>query len=680
MAFVLVALVALGAVGPASARTRPNPTGATTETQLIVQLREDVARARARATGSTLEHSAMQLAGDVAARVSGGLTSRQRLRSRATIQLFNYSSPHAAAEALAALRADDAVLYAESNGTRQLAWAPTDAAYPDQEWWIDQIDGTGAWGITTGSPAVVVAVIDSGVSPTHPDLVERLVGGYNAVDGSANSADIDGHGTHVAGIIAAQGSNGVGTAGVAMDVRIMPIRVMADDFSIDIASEIDAIYWAVDNGADVINLSLGSEQYSQIEREAIRYARDSGVVVVAAAGNTWNKINYPAQYDETISVGALAADGMPSSFTSRLTRVDIAAPGESIFSPGWDSFYGDYWDDVFYSDFVPVSGTSFAAPIVSGVVALMKSVDPSINTERARTLLTSTAVDSGAPGRESGTGAGRVSAEAAVRMATYSAMDALWNTTDSPVAGGAVNRTWLWGEGPLLYEYESYSEAQNGLRLVYYFDKSRMEVTDPLDDRNQAWYVTNGLLVREMISGRLQLGDNSFSNRGPAAVNVAGDPDDPLGPRYSSFTAVQTSAPLGENALITQTINRAGSVGSDSRYGGYGVRAGPLIPETNHRVASVFWSYLNSTGIIAVSGGLSTGRLFDPWFYATGLPITEAYWARVKVANVYQDVLIQCFERRCLTYTPSNAAGWQVEMGNVGRHYYQWRYGAKLPE
>ena len=101
------------------------------------------------------------------------------------------------------------------------------------------------------------------------------------------------------------------------------------------------------------------------------------------------------------------------------------------------------------------------------------------------------------------------------------------------------------------------------------------------------------------------------------------------------------------------------------------------MPETNHRVAGVFWDYLNSTGPIAAGDILTDGRLFEPWFYATGFPVTEAYWAQVKVAGVVQDVLIQCFERRCLTYTPNNDAGWEVEMGNVGMHYRAWRYAGE---
>jgi thermitase len=603
-----------------------------------------------------------------------GLRGTQLSQSGQPLVVLTYANQAAAASALRDLQRHPAVVHAEPNVQRHLAWEPTDASYNEQLWWLQNISAPQAWEITTGNETIIVAVIDSGVSPTHPDLVGRLVPGYNAVDGSNNTADINGHGTHVAGIIAAQGANTVGTAGVAMDVRIMPIRVVDDAGEIYVANEIDAIYWAVNNGAHVINLSLGSDEYVQAEREAIQWARSQGVVVVAAAGNSVAKISYPAQYEETISVGSLQASGQPSAFTSRVTRVDVAAPGESIFSPGWDAFFGDYWDDVFYADYRPVSGTSFSTAMVSGAVALVKSVAPEYGPERVRTILTSTATPLSPSGPIAGTGAGRLHVEAAVRTAVYGAMHDTWHTTDNPVASGAVSRTWLWGEGPVTWAYEPYAEAQNGVRLVYYFDKSRMEVTDPHHDRADRWYVTNGLLVNELITGQMQVGDARFQSRAPANVRVAGDPDDATGPFYASFRNLLTTPPVAQGEVILLTIDRQGRVSADSRLATYNVTAAFYVGETRHRVASVFWDYLNSTGPIATGDALVDGRLFEPWFYATGYPVTEAYWAQVKVRGAVRDVLVQCFERRCLTYTPSNDPGWQVEMGNVGQHYYAWRY------
>lgn len=610
----------------------------------------------------------------LAQRVEDGLISRRSLTATGELQVFSFESPDTARSALEQLQNDPSVAFVEPNYTRELHWVPDDEEhYADQEPWVEAVNLPEAWNITTGDTELVVAVIDSGVSPTHPDLAGKLVAGYNAVDGSDNADDISGHGTHVAGIIAAADDDMVGTAGAAMDVKIMPIRVVADNGSISVSSIHDAIIWAVDNGADVINLSLGSDQASETELSAVQYAYANNVPAIASAGNWFNKISYPASYPEAISVGALNAEGDRAQFSSILSAVDIAAPGALIFSPHWDKTTGDSWSDQLNNQ--PVSGTSFSAAIVSGTVALQKSVNPNLTVEEIRGVLKSTATDTGAPGLEAGVGAGQIDAEAAVRGIAYMAMYDTWYPTDYPVATGSVMRTWLWGAGPPLgHAYEEYEEAQHDVRLVYYYDKSRMEMTDPLHNRDEAWYISNGLLVNEMISGELQTGDERFETRQPSTVNVAGDSDDTLGPTYTSFTNVLDAEPLPEGAVITQTLSRAGQVGADERFAVYDVLADYLEPTTNHRVADVFWTYLNSEGVVAQGGELVTAQLFDPLFYTTGLPVTEAYWSEVTVAEVVRDVLVQCFERRCMTYTPDNDLAWRVEMGNVGLHYYTWRY------
>src|SRR5690606_9004438 len=172
---------------------------------------------------------------------------------------LSYPDMESALRALGELQRDPDVLIAELEQFRELYWEPVgETEYERQTDWVHQINLPEAWNITTGRDSVVVAVIDSGVSPTHPDLADKLVDGYNAPYKNDDWADIDGHGTHVAGIIGASGSNALGTVGVAMDVKIMPIRVVSDNGSISTAAIADSIYWAVDHGADVINLSLGA--------------------------------------------------------------------------------------------------------------------------------------------------------------------------------------------------------------------------------------------------------------------------------------------------------------------------------------------------------------------------------------------------------------------------------------
>jgi len=252
----------------------------------------------------------------------------------------------------------------------------------------------------------------------------------------------------------------------------------------------------------------------------------------------------------------------------------------------------------------------------------------------------------------------------------FSAWERTWEREDRPVAAGLVGRSWTWGPEPIRVTVEPYRDAPGGRRAVLYWDKARMEVTALSDDRETRWYVTNGLLVKELITGQLQVGDAAFEQREPAAIPVAGDRDDPTGPTYATFRELLAVPPLPPGSEIRWRLHRDGTVTED---GPGGVFVAVVIPETNHAVADVFWEFLQSEGPIWNETGASEGRLFEPLFFATGLPITEPYWATVKVAGEFRDVLVQCFERRCLTYTPSNPPEWRVEMGNVGQHYLAWR-------
>jgi hypothetical protein len=251
-----------------------------------------------------------------------------------------------------------------------------------------------------------------------------------------------------------------------------------------------------------------------------------------------------------------------------------------------------------------------------------------------------------------------------------------WERTDRQVSTTEVSRTWIWGPSGFTAScMEPYFKTSAGEREVQYFDKSRMEITDPLGDRSSDWYVTQGLLATEMITGEMQVGDNEFINWGPADVHIAGDADGGS-PSYAAFAPLMDVAPLSAGEMITQTLSGDGTQGNDPSLGSYGVTAQEHVPDTDHRVASVFWDFMNSEGPMIENGASTYGPLFSNPYYAVGFPITEAYWTNVAVDGVYQDVLVQAFERRVLTYTPGNDEGWQVEAGNVGQHYYMWRYGS----
>ena len=575
----------------------------------------------------------------------------------------DFAQPDQAGAAVAALNAQPGVEWAELDGMARYSYEPNDPLFGDQAW-ARSIDLPGAWSITSGSEDVVVAVVDSGVSRSHPDLAGKLLQGHDFLNGDNEPEDDIGHGTAVAGIVAAAGDDGVGISGVAPRALILPVKVGSRDGA-PISTLAQGIIWAVDQGADVINLSLVTDQTSLALQDALLYAYRNEVPVVAAAGNEPNSVTYPGRYPESISVGASTFWGSVAPFSTLQNRVDLIAPGTSVIAPWW-SPDGDTWNSV--------TGTSFAAPMVSGTLALLLSIAPDLSVEDLRGLITSTALPVNGDTPVPGAGAGLLDANASLRTLLERSLEATWAPADRPVAEQVVERSWLWGPAPIATGIERYDQSLHGERLVRYYDKARMEVTDPHGDRAAAWYVTNGLLARELISGEMQVGDNRFQFHGPASVAVAGDPGDPLAPTYSDLTHLLSAEAYDAGAPIFSLVDGAGRVRLDDRLLDYGVTAARYVPETDHMIASVFWEFLNSEGLIYRDGDYVTGRLFEPTFFATGYPITEAYWTRVLVNGQRVDVLLQCFERRCLTYTPSNAPEWRVEMGNVGQHYYRWRY------
>ncbi|MEO8289311.1 MAG: hypothetical protein ABI670_23125 [Chloroflexota bacterium] len=264
------------------------------------------------------------------------------------------------------------------------------------------------------------------------------------------------------------------------------------------------------------------------------------------------------------------------------------------------------------------------------------------------------------------------------------AFQSTWERTDKPVAAGAVQRSWYWGPTPNGGAVqEDYAEGAGGKRLVQYFDKSRMEINDPNADPNSKFYVTNGLLSVELISGKVQTGNSTYADRYPADIAMASDADDANAPTYYSFQGV-SNTPLGDHPSTTRvgmpaisTISRSGAVADDQTKSSYPKVNYVYFDETTkHNVPEAIWEFLNSAGPVYDSASATTvdGRLSEPWFYATGLPISEPYWARVKIASQQQDVLIQAFERRVVTYVPNGVPGFKVQMGNIGQHYFDWRY------
>ncbi|HST03610.1 MAG TPA: hypothetical protein VLQ48_02625 [Chloroflexia bacterium] len=263
------------------------------------------------------------------------------------------------------------------------------------------------------------------------------------------------------------------------------------------------------------------------------------------------------------------------------------------------------------------------------------------------------------------------------------AFQAVWQRTDAPVAEGTVSRTWVWGPTPGRSLQEPFAGGPGGSHLVQYFDKARMEINDPSGDPSDPFYVTNGLLVVEMISGNMQTGANSFSPLSPSDVQIAGD----SGSDSPSYAALQNVASVGlagkDNRALPVVvgsnmpvvyINKAGQLSSlGGRVAPQGIKAAGFVNETGHNIADVFMTYFNSTGPVYENGVIVNGPIVN-WISAFGYPITEPYWTTIRVAGQDRLILIQAFQRRILTFSPQNDEGWKVEMGNVGAQYYTWRY------
>ena len=284
---------------------------------------------------------------------------------------------------------------------------------PNDPYWIYQwgpkkIEADWAWNATFGDPSILVAVIDSGLDYNHPDLAVNYVPlGYDWVNNDSDPMDDYGHGTRVTGVVGAQINNGVGIAGLAQ-VKVMAEKVLDKQGEGYVDQLAEGIYHATNMGAKIITMSLSTEYNGPLLYDAVRYAYDAGVLLIAAAGNqASNARRYPAAYDEVIAVTATDPDDVASDFSNFGDWVELAAPGRNIFTttPWYITPYG-------YYDYA--SGTSLACPHVSGLTALLWSYFPNATRDWVRARLRETADDLGSPGFDIYYGYGRINARKAI--------------------------------------------------------------------------------------------------------------------------------------------------------------------------------------------------------------------------------------------------------------------------
>jgi subtilisin family serine protease len=311
--------------------------------------------------------------------------------------------PTASEKAVAhALAQHPHIKFAEPDALIPSSFFPNDTYYTS-EWHLQTIGAPTAWNVATGS-GVTVAILDSGIDASHPDLAPQLVPGWNFYDNNSNTADVFGHGTEVAGVVAALGNNSMGVAGVAFNARLMPIRVTDTSGYASISALANGLTYAADHGARVANMSFAVQSYASVI-SAAQYFMNKGGVVLNSAGN-YGTLDSTAPSNALVSVSATTSSDTFASWSSFGPYVDLSAPGVSIWTTTMGGGYG------------AVSGTSFSSPLTAGVAALVMSANAALTPSQVVSVLESSAVDLGSAGYDDDFGYGRVSAANAVAAAT----------------------------------------------------------------------------------------------------------------------------------------------------------------------------------------------------------------------------------------------------------------------
>jgi thermitase len=470
-------------------------------------------------------------------------------------------------QAISTLRKRPDVLYAEPVHILHVASTPNDS-YFGQQWAPQKVQADLAWGIWQPKTPVVIAIIDTGVDSTHPDLASKMdrdangILGYNAIQGVRSAAlDVEGHGTHCAGIAAAQVDNGVGIAGIAgwngvagttdtTYTKIMPIQALDSTGSGTDASIANGILWAVNNGAKVISLSLGSSTYSATLDSACQYALGMGCVVVAAAGNNGSSAPfYPAANSGVIAVAATDSTDTLASFSNYGSSVSVAAPGSNIYST--TPTYPNAWA----LNYCAASGTSMACPHVSGEAALLLAQNPSLSPSQVKNLIT-TNVDPYKPysTHTLGTGVGRINVYRALLAATSSSGLPAVPTSLTATAGNAqVSLSWQASAGATSYNIKRSTTSGGPYTTV---------ATGVTSTSYTSTGLTNGVKYFCVVSATNGAGESSNSNEAyaqPFAVisNVTLNPTSVTGGTSVQGTVTLNGAAPSGGLVVTLTSSSA---------------------------------------------------------------------------------------------------------------------------
>lgn len=506
-----------------------------------------------------------------------------------------------------ALLADPAVAFAEPNYLLQLfstgPLIPNDENYK-QQWAFPKIGADLTWNtLTTGGP-IVVAILDSGASPTHPDLKGQLIAGYDFIGNDPNPNDDNGHGTFTAGIVAAASNNTLGVTGMAWGAKVMPIKILDQDGRGPVSAFAQGIRYAVDQGAQVINVSAGIPVPSQTMEAAVTYAIGKGRVITAASGNQGDTVpNYPAAYQNVIAVSATTREDRPADFSSYGPHIWIAAPGKDIVSTYYKE--GD--------TYAQLNGTSASTPYVAGTVALMLSQRGDLPVNTIREILKVTAVDIDAPGFDSKTGYGRLDTFHAVLLATDPPAT-LGGAVVTPTSGKDSDAFVLTASGLTPGEPVTvWITAPDG--TYRYFSSLRTA---------QAYATANGTV-------QLNISTNEPLAQGRLLAHLYGEQS-----RQVATANFEVKASVNTRAFerVTPVPN------TDAR---------AYFPETGHTLSNVFLRYWQANGGLAIFG----------------FPISEEFTEISKIDN--KPYTVQYFERNRFEYHPEHAGDpYEVLLGLLG--------------
>lgn len=437
------------------------------------------------------------------------------------------------AAAMHELRKNRKLKYVELDMAVAPAASVSDPAYGNS-WALPKIQAPAAWDSANGS-GVTIAILDTGIDSAHPDLAPNLVPGWNVYDNNSNTADVNGHGTWVAGVAAMAANNAKGSAGVAWGAKIMPVRIADANAYAYWSTVAQGIYWAADHGAKVVNVSYNGVSGSATVQSAAQYLRSKGGVVVVAAGNSGGLESIAAS-DAMLSVAATDQNDARASFSSYGAYVDLAAPGVSVYTTTVGGGYSN------------ASGTSFSSPVVAATAALMLSANGKLTPADVDRILKTTSLDLGAAGYDQYYGSGRVNAAAAVLNAkqTVAADTQAPSVSIASPTGGRVS-----GVVPVDVNYSD----NVGVTRADFYVNGQLAASDSLAPFAFAWDTAGKADGSYTLSVQAY---DAAGNRGTSPSVAVTVGNDSIAPTIASFSLTDgmTISPSKQTVSVSATDNQ----------------------------------------------------------------------------------------------------------------------------